>query len=131
MPIKDNIRKKVNAKLRKQTHLQYDYELYPKTYELHAFLKRSGYLLDNIVYHRDLDKVELIIRPKVKGYLHPDISHDMSDNKFYVRVDSYGLLEVSELENILKGYTTAAGVLSELSQLDLDGVKSEYLSDGR
>lgn len=94
----------------------------PNIYELDSFLKKSGYRLVDILAHDKDSEVhgyELIIEPINPGYLYPEISHDYADNNFYAKIVDHGLLVASDVEEIIKGYTTALGVLQYLESLDI------------
>lgn len=94
----------------------------PNIYQLDIFLRKSGYRLVDVL---DNDgHPEPIIESIKESYLHPEITYSVSDNTFYVKVDKYGELEASDLEEIMKGYQTALGVLKHLENLDLS--KLEY-----
>lgn len=131
MDIRDSIRKRIKeAQGEKKSQDQkttstsakvgkWDPDTQPNIYELNNFLRKSGYRLVDIVSHEGASP-ELLIEAISKDYLHPDISHDIEDGLFYAKVTEHGLLVSSDLEEIIKGYTTAQGVLKHLENLDLD-----------
>lgn len=86
-------------------------------YELSNFLQRSGYRLVDILVHEDYP--ELLIEAIEPGYLFPEISHDIKEKEFYAKVEDHGLMIASDIEEIIKGYETAIGVLHHLEELDL------------
>lgn len=99
----------------------------PNLYALDNFLKKSGYYLVDIINHKDSPR-ELIIKPKKPSYLYPDIVHDLSDNTFSIRISDAGLYHVSDMEELLKGYTTALGVAKYLNSVnlsELEGIEEE------
>lgn len=128
MSLQDDIRDKVNQRLRESRGMKWDSHSHPKSYELNNYLLKSGYLLDDVLVHKS-NTVELIIKPRVPGYLHPDISHDIAENRFYVNVVDYGYLESSDLEGLLVGYNTALTVMKYLDRLDLSEIRDEYLQN--
>lgn len=116
--IKKSIRKAFRPKSLKEAAIKWDSETQPNLYELDNFLRKSGYRLVDTLIHKG-NIIEPVIEAIKEGHLHPDISYNAEDEWFYVRVKEYGLLNSSDLEDIIKGYTTALGVLNHLDTLDL------------
>lgn len=114
--IKKNIREEVGKKLRKNDS-KWNPDTQPNIYELSNFLRKSGYRLVDILEHNN--SPELIIEAIKPGYLFPEISHGIKDNEFYVKVDDHGLMVASDVEEIIKGYENAVGVLHYLEGLNL------------
>lgn len=113
--IRKSIRDKVGRKLRSIT--KWSPESQPNLYELANFLRKSGYRLVEVIDHGE--SPELIIESIRSGYLHPEISHDIEERRFYVRVEDHGFLAASDVQEIIKGYNTALGVIQHLDSLDL------------
>lgn len=116
--VNEETKKKVNS-LKRFNPSKWDSDTQPNIYELDNFLRKSGYKLVDIIEHED-NIPELIIEPLKKGYLHPEINHDVNEKDFYVNVIKYGMLELSDLEGIIEGYETALGVLRHLKSVSLD-----------
>ena len=89
----------------------------PNIYQLDIFLRKSGYRLVDVVNNGG--HPEPIIESIKEGHLHPDITYSVSDQVFYVEVKKYGELVASDLEEVIKGYQTALGVVQHLEDLDL------------
>lgn len=89
----------------------------PNLYQLDVFLRKSGYRLFDVFNNEG--KPELMIETIKEGHLHPEINHDVADGVFYIEVKKYGELIASDVEEIMRGYQTAIGVVKHLEQLDL------------
>lgn len=126
MSLKENIRSRVNEKLSGRSS-KWDPQRYPESSDLNEYLLKAGYLLKEIIVHSS-GSVELVIKPRTAGYLHPEITHDITDNVFYVEVKEYGLLNSSDLEEIISGYNTALEVVRYLERVNLSLIKSENSS---
>ena len=113
--IRKSIREEVGKKLKKP-HNRWILIL-NLIYELSNFLQKSGYRLVGILVHEDYP--ELLIEAIKPGYLFPEISHDIKEKEFYAKVEDHGLMIASDIEEIIKGYETAIGVLHHLKELDL------------
>lgn len=118
MDIRDSIRKKIKEAQKIREANRWSPDTQPNIYELENFLRKSGYRLVDILDHEDKG-IELIIEPIKSGYLYPEISHDIEEGAFYAKVVEHGMLVASDIEEIVKGYTTALGVLNHLDELDL------------
>lgn len=94
----------------------------PNIYQVDLFLRKSGYRLVDVI--NEGGHPELIIEALKESHLHPDITHSVADQAFYVEVKKYGELGASDLEELIKGYQTALGVVKRLDDLDLS--KLEY-----
>ena len=113
--IRKSIREEVGKKLKKPNNRWI--LILNLIYELSNFLQKSGYRLVDILVHEDYP--ELLIEAIKPGYLFPEISHDIKEKEFYAKVEDYGLMIASDIEEIIKGYETAIGVLHHLEELDL------------
>lgn len=127
MDIRDSIRKQFSKKSKLQEATKWNPDNQPNIYELDNFLRKSGYRLIDIIEHKESSlshssshNYELIIEPITPGYLHPEISHDYEEGNFYAKITEHGLLVASDIEEIIKGYTTVLGVLKYLGDLDID-----------
>lgn len=89
----------------------------PNIYQMDIFLRKSGYRLIDVVDNEG--HPEPIIESMKEGHLHPDITYSVADQVFYVNVKKYGELIASDLEEVIKGYQTALGVVQHLGDLDL------------
>lgn len=129
MDIRDQIKERFKGKkpLTEASRSKWDPETQPNDYALDEFLHKAGYRLTDISNYDS--SPELLIDPIRKGYLHPEIIHDVTDKTFYVDVKKYGMLNSSDLEEIVKGYTTALGVLEYLDSLDLSKLEVEEGDD--
>lgn len=107
------------SKNMKNSQNKWDPESQPNIYELANFLRKSGYRLIDVLIHKNNDTPELLIEPIKSDYLHPEISHDISEGYFYAKIVEHGMLVASDLEEIIKGYNNALGVLDYLQSLDL------------
>lgn len=116
--IKKSIREAMNKRLREASNDKWDATSQPNIYELSNFLRKSGYRLVDIVEHEGAT-IELIIEAIKPSYLYPEIVHDIAEQLFYAKVVEHGMLIASDLEEIMKGYNTALGVLNHLEELDL------------
>lgn len=114
--IRKSIREEVGKKLKKPNS-RWNPDTQPNIYELSNFLQKSGYRLVDILVHEDYP--ELLIEAIKPGYLFPEISHDIKEKEFYAKVEDHGLMIASDIEEIIKGYETAIGVLHHLEELDL------------
>ena len=65
------------------------------------------------------NKVRLSIDPIRSDELHPDLIHDIANNKFYVEVKDQGYVDSKDLENIIKGFNNSIEILKYLDDLDL------------
>lgn len=101
---------------------KWDPDTQPNLYELGNFLRKSGYRLIDIVISKS-SVPELLIEPIEEGPLHPNISHDISDGRFYIQVLEHGMLESSDLEYIMTGYQNALSVVKYLEDIDLDDLE--------
>ena len=114
--IRKSIREEVGKKLSTPTS-RWNPDTQPNIYELSNFLQKSGYRLVDILVHEDYP--ELLIEAVKPGYLYPEITQDIREKEFYVRVEEKGLMTASDVEEIIKGYDTAVSVLKYLEDLDL------------
>lgn len=89
----------------------------PNLYQLDVFLRKSGYRLFDVVDNNG--HPELMIETIKEGHLHPEINHSVADSAFYIEVKKYGELVASDVEEIIRGYQTAVGVVNHLDKLDL------------
>lgn len=105
---------------------QWSSETQPNIYELDSFLRKSGYKLIDVTKYKKDQVPELLIVPIKSGYLYPDIVHSAAEHLFEVKVISYGLLGISDLEGIIRGYQNAIEVVKHLESLDLDDLEVEY-----
>lgn len=117
MSLENKIREAIKKSLREDA--SYDSTTQPNLYELNNFLRKSGYKLSEVISQKDKEVPELIILPIKESYLYPEISHDIEEGEFYIKVVEHGLLVASDVEEIIKGYTTAIGVVEHLESLDL------------
>lgn len=99
--------------------LQLKADEHPNTYELDNYLKKAGYKLLELIEHEGSKVPEVLLEPKNPGYLFPQISHIVKEDKFYVDVVKYGMLEASDLEKVMQGYENALSVVTYLENLDL------------
>ena len=99
----------------------------PNIYQLDIFLRKSGYRLLDVVNNEG--HPEPIIEAMKEGHLHPDITYSVPDQVFYVDVKKYGELIASDLEEIIKGYQTALGVVQHLEKLDLSKLEFKESED--
>lgn len=123
MGVKDNIRKAVSSNLKNKKYTRWDSESQPTIYAIDNFLRKSGYRLIDILTQGN--KYELIIEPLKKGYFHPEISHDTKDDHFYAKITEYGMMESSDIEDTIKSYENALGVLKYLENQDLKNIGKE------
>lgn len=114
--IRKSIREEVGKKLKKPNS-RWNPDTQPNIYELSNFLQKSGYRLVDILSHKE--GPELIIEAVKPGYLYPEITQDIREKEFYVRVEEKGLMTASDVEEIIKGYDNAVSVLKYLEDLDL------------
>ena len=124
--IRKSIREEVGKKLRKPNS-RWNPDTQPNIYELSNFLQKSGYRLVDILVHEDYP--ELLIEAVKPGYLYPEITQDIREKEFYVRVEEKGLMTASDVEEIIKGYETALGVLHHLEDLELSRLEIEKDKD--
>lgn len=122
MDIKKDIARAVSKKL-KDIKSKWDPDTQPNIYELSNFLRKSGYRLVDIIDHKN--SPELIIEAIKPGHLYPEIVQDVKSGKFYTRIENHGLMIASGVEEIIKGYETALGVLHHLEDLDLSRLEIE------
>ena len=118
MSLENKIREVFKKSLREDA--SYDSTTQPNLYELNNFLRKSGYKLAEVIPHQDKKVPELIILPIKESYLYPEISHDIEEGEFYIKVVEHGLLVASDVEEIIKGYTTSLGVVQHLESLELE-----------
>ena len=114
--IRKSIREEVGKKIKKPNS-RWNPDTQPNIYELSNFLQKSGYRLVDILSHKE--GPELIIEAVKPGYLYPEITQDIREKEFYVRVEEKGLMVASDVEEIIKGYDIAVSVLKYLEDLDL------------
>lgn len=114
--IRKSIREEVGKKLKKPNS-RWNPDTQPNIYELSNFLQKSGYRLVDILVHEE--GPELLIEAVKPGYLYPEITQDIREKEFYVRVEEKGLMTASDVEEIIKGYDNAVSVLKYLEDLDL------------
>ena len=101
----------------------WDARVTPNNYALDLYLRKSGYKLINV--SRYSKGIRLGIVPRKKGYHTPEIYHDYADNIYEIQTTSYGTLEVSDIEEVIKGYETAISVVKYLMSLDLEKLEVE------
>lgn len=106
-------------KAAKKSPVKWDADTQPNLYALSEFLRKAGYRLIDAIEHEG-NKVELLIEPIEEGHLHPDIIHDIDNDIFCADIIKYGLLGKSDLEEVIKGYETALGVIKYLDTLHLN-----------
>lgn len=94
-------------------------ELHPNIYELQNFLRKSKYRLIDVSPDKEGKIPEVIIEPITPSYLYPAIIHDLTDNHFYIDVSNHGLLQASDVELVVQGYSNALAVVKHLESLDL------------
>ena len=98
----------------------------PNIFELDNFLQKSGYRLVDILSHNrssETPGLELVIEPIESGHLHPEIYHNYVEGNFYAKIIDHGLLISSDVEEIIKGYTTVLEVLRYLETLDMKNLE--------
>lgn len=95
---------------------KWDPDTQPNLFELSNFLYKSGYRL--IDAQENKESVEVLLEPLNPGHLYPEISHDMKDNKFYIKIVEHGMLEASDVESIIIGYENAVAVVRYLESID-------------
>lgn len=119
-----NLRDNIRRAMREAKSLsKWSSDTQKNLYSLDSFLRKSGYRLADILDHEEGSR-ELIIEPVKPGYLHPEIVHDVSEGSFYIKVEEHGLLNASDVEEIIKGYTTALGVVGHLDSLDIQSLET-------
>lgn len=134
MNIKDKIREAFREDMDNKAS-QWNPDTQPNLFELDRFLRKSGYRLVDVLTGAGVK--ELMIEPKNSSHLYPEITHDVSDNHFYINVKRYGELIVSDVEEVIKGYQNAVSVVKRLEQVNLDklevsgGSTEEESEDGR
>lgn len=125
--LNEGIKSKIKLGLREladaKKYTKWNPDTHPNAYQLDVFLRKSGYRLVDIVDHQG-DTPELILEATKIGHLHPDITHNISDKTFYINIKKYGEMNVSDVEEIIKGYQTAMYVVKHIESLDLS--KLEY-----
>lgn len=84
--------------------------------EVSKFLKKSGYKLVDIIEHEG-GISEFIISPVESSHLYPEITQDIEEGVFLIDVKKYGNLEASDVEEVIKGYQTALGVVEYMNNL--------------
>lgn len=119
MSLDDKIKKAFKKEKKLIEANKWNPDLYPNIYEMENFLRKSGYRIIDIIEQKNSDIPEVVIEPIKKGYLYPEISHDLTDNKFYAKVIDYGMLGESDLIGIIQGYENAVSVIKHLNSLDL------------
>lgn len=122
MDIRDSIRKRIKEAQATQKQIKWSSDTQPNIYELDNFLRKSGYRLLDILQHEGASP-ELVIEAINKDYLHPEISHDFEEGLFYAKVTEHGMLVASDIEEIIKGYNIALGILNHLDSLDLSNLE--------
>jgi len=122
--MKDKIKEAFNTK--KTLNSKWDPQGQPNAYQLDIFLRKAGYkLVDMIPQSSGGSTVpELIIEPIKEGYRHPDITHMIAEDTFYMKMKSYGEMPASDVETIIQVYQAVLAVLNHLNELDKS--KLEY-----
>lgn len=119
---RDRIKSKIKFALKEDSiakkNTRWDPDTQPNIYQLDIFLRKSGYRLFDVVINKG--HPELMIETIKEGHLHPEINHNVADQAFYIEVKKYGELSASDVEEIVKGYQTAIGVVKHLEKLDLN-----------
>lgn len=127
------IEKKIREAFKKEKKIRevskWDSETQPNIYELANFLRKSGYRLLDILANNENTVYEILLEPVKPGHLYPEISHEVEEGKFYVNVLKYGMLEASDLEEVIKGYNNALSVVRHLESLDLGELEIEEESE--
>lgn len=123
MGIKESIRKAFKNRLNEAN--KWDANSQPNLYDLDKFLRKSGYSLRSADYLKGYKFPELFIESSEPEYLHPEILHDLVENAFEVVVENKGILGASDLEEVIKGYENALGVINYLNSLDLTELEVE------
>ena len=126
---KDRMKSKIKFALKEdmiaKRNTRWNPDNQPNLYQLDVFLRKSGYRLFDVVDNGG--KPELMIETIKEGHLHPEINHNVADGAFYIEVKKYGELIASDVEEIIRGYQTAVGVVKHLDNLDLS--KLEFRKD--
>lgn len=119
--MKDMIKEAFSNK--KTLHSKWDPQSQPNAYELDVFLRKSGYKLVDIIPQEN-GVPEVLIEPVKEGYRHPDITHMVAEDIFYMKMKSYGEMPATDVEAIIQVYQNVLAVLNHLNALDKS--KLEY-----
>lgn len=109
-----SIEGKIKDAFTRRKNAIFDPETQPTLYKMSNFLRKAGYRMNDVLAHGS--GVEIILTPIKEDYLHPDITHHIENHEFYVKVKSYGELEPSDLEEVIKGYENALEVIKYLKE---------------
>lgn len=118
MDKREALQKNIRRKIKEYRVSKWSPDAQPNIYELDKFLRKSGYRLTDLLPH-EKGTPELVIEPIKLNYSHPNIEHDIEENEFFIEVKDHGLLILSDLEEIVKGYQNAMAVVTYLESLDL------------
>lgn len=121
--IKDKIRFALKEDSMIKRKIKWDPDTQPNIYQLDLFLRKSGYRLVDIINNGG--HPEPIIEAIKESHLHPDITFIIADQTFYVDIKRYGQIIASDLEELIKGYQNALGVVKYLDTLDLSKLEVE------
>lgn len=105
----------------KEVFSNWDAKDYPNSYELDIYLRKLGYTL-NRVHKNDGKVVKLQIDSVKDNYTTPKIY--WVEDHLEVQTASYGTLEVSDLEEVIKGYQKAIEVIKHIESLNIDNLES-------
>ena len=105
---------------------KWDSQTQPNAYALDIFLRKAGYKLVDMIPQESGGQAipELLIEPIKEDYKHPEITHMIEENVFYMKMKSYGELPASDVETIIQVYQNVLAVMNHLEELDKS--KLEY-----
>ena len=130
--LNESLREQIRTAIREDTkarkYIKWNPDSQPNLYQLDLFLRKSGYRLTDVVAQDN--NPEVLIEPLNPSHLAPDILHQPGEGKFFIDVKKYGELEYSDVEELIKGYTTAVEVVKHLEKLDLSKLEYEKEDQG-
>lgn len=123
MDLRSKIKKALTEDNEVMKYSKWDMDSQRNLYNVDKFLRKSGYRLLDATKRDGVP--ELFIKAMKDSHLYPDITHHIEEGEFFINVIKYGELNASDVEEIIKGYEAALGVVHYLNDIDMSSLEIE------